>query len=104
MSVMKRTRSLTAEERKYLRQTGEMPGRDATDLEMMMYRTCVEMRLSEFYREDDKEARRLLRTMIRAMAVTLVWKKSQGQEIVLVEDVKAMEKEFMRRAREDPPF
>lgn len=100
---MARNSKLTAAERKHLREFGTMPGRDATDLEMMMYRTCVEFRQSQFYRVDDLAARRLLRAMIRSFAVTLVWKQNVDQP-VMMDQVKSMEREFMQRAKDDPPF
>lgn len=94
---------LTPAQRQHLRKYGTMPDEQATTLEQIMYRACVSRRLNEFYREGDKDYQHMMRVMIRSFAVTLVWKQNPDSPVT-VEQVKAMEKEFMRRAKDDPPF
>jgi hypothetical protein len=89
--------------RAYMRKHGHPPPAQATATETMLYIACLNYREHKFYREDEKDMHEANRLMIRALAVTLVWKRHPDEPVTL-EEVKALEKDFMRRVKDDPPF
>lgn len=100
---MARTRKGDAFRRAYLRRNGHEPPRQATPTEVMLYLACNTWREFKFYREHETEMLEANRLMIRALAVTLVWKRNPDAPVSL-SDVKAVEKDFMQRVKDDPPF
>lgn len=104
MTKKRKPGGMSPSERQHLRMYGTHPDTQASTIEQMLYRVCVQYRLTKFYHETEVDVIKMLRLMIRSFAVTVVWKKGHGKEIVLEEDVKALEREFLRRAKEDPPF
>lgn len=99
--------SLTAAERQYLRTHGELP-HVATPSERMLYVCCVEYREYKYYGDPDRneETRHRMVAMrigIRAFALAVLWAKDPDNPVP-ESAVKALEREFMRRAKEDPPF
>lgn len=104
---MPRRGTLTAAERQYLRSHGEMP-KIASPAERMLYICCVEYREYKYYGDPDRneETRHrmmAMRVSIRAFALTVVWARDPSIPVSQVE-VKKVEQEFMKRARDDPPF
>jgi hypothetical protein len=79
-----------------------MPPEESTPSEVYLYIACVEYR---HLRENsgDKEAVKAMRLMLRSMAVAVCWKENR-EEVITEAMIIATEKEFMRRAKEDPPF
>lgn len=103
MARRKSDNRLTAGQRQFLRKYGTLPDAQATTLEQIMYRSAVHYRLLKFYHEDDVDGQRMMRVMLRAFAVTLVWKRNP-EEPVTEAAVKELERDFLRRAKDDPPF
>lgn len=99
----KKDSRLSPSERQHLRMYGTHPDTQASNVEQMLYRVCVQYRLHKFYHETELDVIKMLRIMIRSFAVTLVWKMDPTQPVTEAV-VKALERDFMRRAKEDPPF
>lgn len=100
---MPRTKKGEAYRRAYLRRHGKEPPADATPTEVMMYLACLTWREFRTYREHEPDMIEANRLMIRSLAVTLVWKRNPDAPVKLSE-VKALEKDFMERVKNDPPF
>lgn len=103
-------RRISAAERRHLRLYGNLneynAKRDATPTQTMLYLACVEYRSLKFYHisaPDIKQRLEPVRVMIRAMAVTLVWQAAPSEPLSLAK-VKAVERDYIQRARDDPPF
>lgn len=99
--------TLTAAERQYLRTHGELP-HVATPSERMLYICCVEYREFKYYGDPDRNEKTrdmmtAMRIGIRAFALAVLWARSPD-EALAESAVKALEREFMRRAKDDPPF
>lgn len=77
-----------------------------TRLEMLLYDACVAYRNANALAkagQKNKDRRLMLRGKIRGLAEALVW-TSESESKPHISQIKAVEREYQKRALQDPPF
>jgi hypothetical protein len=98
---------ITAAQRRHLRLYGNLDEykstQEATPAEQFCYLAAVNYRAARIYHTEEPGLIRAAQEMLKITSIAVLWERNPN-EAVAKRDIRALMKDFVSRAKNDPPF